>query len=139
MEVRELGRGLVAAGVSLLIFLILLEISLQIYTRFVIYYDVEMSRYAVEVKMKSDNPKIGHVHRPNVQRRLMGVDVRINSDGLRDREYDVARNDSYRIAVLGDSLTFGWGVEVGDVNGDGKQDIVTSNQQSNNISILLGQ
>lgn len=32
-----------------------------------------------------------------------------------------------------------WGVEVGDVNGDDKLDIVTSNQQSNSISILLGQ
>lgn len=31
-----------------------------------------------------------------------------------------------------------WGVEVGDVNSDDKQDIVTSDQESNNISILLG-
>lgn len=111
---RDLLKGIAAAIISLVIFLVLLEISLQIYTRLFIYYDVEMSRYAVEVKEKSDNPKIGHVHTPNAQAHLMGVDVSINSDGFRDEEYDTQRNESYRIAVLGDSLTFGWGVEKDD-------------------------
>lgn len=108
---REVLKGVAAAFISLLIFLVLLEVSLQIYTRLFIYYDVEMSRYAVDVKEKSANPKIGHVHKPGAHAYLMGVDVDINSDGLRDEEYDVDRNEKYRIAVLGDSLTFGWGVE----------------------------
>jgi lysophospholipase L1-like esterase len=108
---RELFKGIAALFVSLVIFLVILEVTLQIYTRLFIYYDVEMSRYAVEVKSKSDNPKIGHVHRPNSSAFLMGVDVEINSDGLRDDEYAIERNEKQRIAVLGDSLTFGWGVE----------------------------
>ncbi|MGI9308305.1 MAG: SGNH/GDSL hydrolase family protein [Gammaproteobacteria bacterium] len=111
MNIKEVARGLSAAIVSLLFFIVLLEVSLQIYTRMFIYYDVEMSRYAAEVKEKSANPKIGHVHKPNSEAYLMGTDVVINSDGLRDREYPVARNDKYRIAVLGDSLTFAWGVD----------------------------
>jgi lysophospholipase L1-like esterase len=41
---------------------------------------------------------------------LMNVMVDINSDGLRDGEYPVSKSDKYRIVVLGDSLTFGWGV-----------------------------
>ena len=108
---RDILKGIAAIFVSLLIFLVLLEISLQIYTRLFIYYDVEMSRYAVEVKEKSDDPKIGHEHRPNSEAYLMGVDVVINSDGFRDEEYAPERNEKYRVAVLGDSLTFGWGVE----------------------------
>ena len=111
MDIKEILKGITAAFISLLIFLVLLEVTLQIYTRFFIYYDVEMSRYAVEIKEKSDNPLIGHVHSPNSDAYLMGVDVSINSDGFRDEEYSVERNQSYRIAVLGDSLTFGWGVE----------------------------
>jgi lysophospholipase L1-like esterase len=111
---RELFKGIAAALISFVIFLVLLEVTLQIYTRLFIYYDVEMSRYADIVKEKSPNPKIGHVHRPNAREHLMGVDVAINADGLRDDEYEVARNDKYRIAVLGDSLTFGWGVEKAD-------------------------
>ena len=109
---RELFKGIAAFFISLLIFLVLLEVTLQIYTRLFIYYDVEMSRYAIEVKEKSDDPNIGHEHKPNAQARLMGVDVVINSDGLRDEEYSVERNEKYRIAVLGDSLTFGSAADV---------------------------
>jgi lysophospholipase L1-like esterase len=111
VNIKEILKGIIAALISLLIFFVLLEISLQIYTRLFIYYDVEMSRYAVEIKEKSDNPLIGHVHIPNSRAHLMGVDVVINSDGFRDNDYAVERNQKYRIAVLGDSLTFGWGVE----------------------------
>lgn len=111
---RDLLKGIAAMFVSLFIFMVLLEVSLQIYTRLFIYYDVEMSRYAVEVKAKSDNPKIGHMHKPGASAYLMGVDVEINSDGFRDDEYTVERNEKQRIAVLGDSLTFGWGVEKSD-------------------------
>jgi lysophospholipase L1-like esterase len=108
---NDLLKGLAAAVVSFVIFIVMLEISLQIYTRLFIYYDVEMSRYAAEVKEKADNPAIGHVHIPNAEAYLMGVDVNINSDGFRDQEYPVERTNKYRIVVLGDSLTFGWGVE----------------------------
>jgi lysophospholipase L1-like esterase len=104
-------KGLAAIFISFLIFIVMLEVSLQVYTRLFIYYDVEMSRYAAEVKEKADNPAIGHVHRANAEAHLMGVDVSINSDGFRDQEYPVERTNNYRIVVLGDSLTFGWGVE----------------------------
>lgn len=111
MNIQELAKAAAAMMLSLVIFLLMLEISLQIYTRVFIYYDVEMSRYATEIKQKSDNPLIGHVHEPDSSAHLMGVDVEINSDGLRDEEYPVERTEKYRIAALGDSLTFGWGVE----------------------------
>jgi lysophospholipase L1-like esterase len=114
MTLRRSLRGLLVVLLSFAVFLAMLEVTLQIYTRAFTYYDVEMSRYAVNAKRRSENPKIGHVHRPNVSMKLMGVDVRINSDGLRDREYDVARGESYRIIALGDSLTFGWGVDEAD-------------------------
>lgn len=74
-------------------------------------YDMEMSRYAKWLKIASPNPLIGHVHKPDSKARLMNVDVRINSDGLRDKEYPVVRNGGHRIIFLGDSLTLGWGVE----------------------------
>jgi len=74
-------------------------------------YDLEMWRYARDVKRVSADPAIGHEHRPNAQARLMGVDVRTNADGLRDRDYSFERKPgTTRILMLGDSLTFGWGV-----------------------------
>ena len=86
------------------------EVALRIYTRNVIFYDIEMTRYANELKLPSPNPRIAHIHRPDSSSVLMGVTVEINADGLRDQDYPVQRTDSRRVAFLGDSLTFGWGV-----------------------------
>ena len=104
-------RGIGAMLVATLLFLALAEFGLRAWLASHVIYDVEMSRYAQLVKLESPNPEIGHVHRPGAQARLMGVDVRINSDGLRDVEHARARDGRRRIGVLGDSLTFGWGVE----------------------------
>jgi lysophospholipase L1-like esterase len=69
-----------------------------------------MTRYAMYLKEDSGNKLMGHIHKPNSSMELMNVMVSINSDGFRDKEYSVSRNGKYRIIVLGDSLTFGWGV-----------------------------
>ena len=98
----------------LIIFLVLLAICeglIRVYLHYNTVYDIEMTRYAMNVKEDSENPKIGHVHKPGSTMELMDVNVLINSDGLRDRDYPVERGSAYRIIFLGDSLTFGWGVE----------------------------
>jgi len=86
------------------------EVLMRLYTASVTYYDVEMTRYAMDVKEPSANPNMGHVHRPGAQATLMGVPVSINRDGLRDRDYPVERTGARRYVFLGDSLTMGWGV-----------------------------
>ncbi len=58
---------------------------------------------------------LGWAHRPDMQatfsRRKFSVDVSINSDRLRDREYPHERSDMRRMLVLGDSFGWGYGVE----------------------------
>ena len=74
-------------------------------------FDLEMWRYSREIKRQSANPAIGHEHRPGSRAHLMGVDVAISSQGLRDREFPLTPPPGRtRIMMLGDSLTFGWGV-----------------------------
>lgn len=102
-------RGLVLVLLPVVVFLALGEIVLRVYLTQRIFYDVEMSRYAQLLKQESQNPRMGHEHRPNESARLMGVDVEINSVGLRDEEPRPVA-DRHRIVFLGDSLTFGWGV-----------------------------
>ena len=73
-------------------------------------FDIEMWRYAKDLKRVSEIPGVGHEHRPGTSGTYMGVPVAINSMGLRDREYPVQKPiDTVRILMLGDSLTFGWG------------------------------
>ena len=73
------------------------------------HYHLEMWKYAVALKEPDENPHIGHRHVPNTFAHLMGVDVRINADGMRGDRINQDSNSS-RILMLGDSITFGWGV-----------------------------
>lgn len=75
-------------------------------------FDLEMWRYARTIKRQSASPAIGHEHTPGTRAHLMGADVAISSQGLRDREFSTTPPPGRtRILMLGDSLTFGWGVE----------------------------
>jgi lysophospholipase L1-like esterase len=81
------------------------------FARSTTHLGVEMWKYARAVKELSPDPAIGHRHRANSHARLMSVDVKINVLGLRDVERAVPKPPSVRrVIVLGDSITFGWGV-----------------------------
>jgi lysophospholipase L1-like esterase len=113
--VRRILPNLLATLISL----VLAAFSLELLTRLVaddgMQFDLEMWKYARDVKQVAADPLIGHEHAPNRQAHLMGVDFRTNSQGLRDREFSVERvPGKLRIAMLGDSLTVGWGVPLDD-------------------------
>jgi len=97
--------------------LLFVGISAEIYVRTVVddgmNYGLEMWKYAARVKTVSKIPSIGHEHQANASARLMGVDVSINRNKLRDNDIAFEREKNVlRILMLGDSLTFGWGVKI---------------------------
>jgi lysophospholipase L1-like esterase len=113
---RRVASNLLALFVSLII----TAIGLELLTRFIaddgMQFDLEMWKYARDVKQVAADPMIGHEHAPNRQARLMGVDFRTNSKGLRDREIPYERvPGKLRIAMVGDSITVGWGVPFDDM------------------------
>lgn len=62
---------------------------------------------------ESNNPGLAYEFIPNTKCIFKGTEVKINSQGLRDYDYDLGKKSSIaRIIVLGDSYTFGWGVEL---------------------------
>lgn len=66
----------------------------------------------VTIHRLSSNPKLVYELAPNVSGRWNAAYVEINSDGLRDHEYAVEKPEGvYRIAAVGDSTTFGAGVD----------------------------
>ena len=105
------------AQLALLIFTVLLmALFLEVVLRVEFYnskdFSMEMWKYAVRLKRPVANPQLSFTHVPNGHSFLMGVDVKINSQGLRDNEYSFQKPAGvYRIMLLGDSTTFGWGVE----------------------------
>jgi hypothetical protein len=111
------GRGAdIAVLVCAVIFgATLIEIGLRIAFRNSLDFGMEMWKYAVALKHTVPDPNLGFVHAPNTHAFLMGVDVRISSQGLRDREYSYAKPAGvFRVLMLGDSTVLGWGVRVED-------------------------
>ncbi|MBX7166103.1 MAG: SGNH/GDSL hydrolase family protein [Pirellulales bacterium] len=107
---RWLPRVL-AASFATLVSLVALELATRaIFDRHGMHYAIEMWKYARLLKRPSPVAGMGHEHIPGGRARLMGVDVEINSQGLRGPELSVAKPPGvYRILALGDSITFGWG------------------------------
>ena len=92
----------------------LVALGLETYVRLAVddgmQFDLEMWKYARDVKIVDPDPLIGHRHGANRQAHLMGVDVATNSRGLRDREFAFDKPAGVlRIVMLGDSFTEGWG------------------------------
>jgi len=74
-------------------------------------YDIEMWRYARELKVLSDNSTLGHEHIRNTSAILQSVNIRTNEWGLRGGIVPpVSVSGGRRILFLGSSITLGWGV-----------------------------
>lgn len=113
---RQVGKQGILLNVVVLVVAILfccvaMEIALRVMFAHSLDFSMEMWKYAVQLKRPVDNPQLSFAHAPNRSAFLMGVPVSISSAGLRDGEYSLAKPPGvYRIMMLGDSTTFGWGV-----------------------------
>jgi len=115
-EIRTAGRPSALLNIVLLAFVILLgciamEMALRVIFAHSLDFSMEMWKYAVKLKRPVANPDLSFAHAPNRSAFLMGVPVSINSEGMRDREFSLEKPPGvYRVMMLGDSTTFGWGV-----------------------------
>jgi hypothetical protein len=115
-ELRRGGRQGILLNVVVLVGAVLFvcvasELALRAVFARSLDFSMEMWKYAVQLKQPVADPLLHFVHIPNRSAFLMGSPVSINSHGHRDREYSEAKPpDTYRIVMLGDSTTFGWGV-----------------------------
>ncbi len=101
-----------------LVFLVALgEIFVRIaYMPLFYSYNMEMWRYAKDLKQPNQNPKLPFCHKPNQQGNYYGVQVQTNQQGMRERnlpKMDTGKTKK-RILFIGDSFTFGWGIAVGE-------------------------
>ena len=73
-------------------------------------YDIEMWRYAKELKQKSVDPSLDFDHLRSKSAILQNTEIRLNSWGLRGAEVPPLQVGERRILFLGGSITLGWGV-----------------------------
>jgi lysophospholipase L1-like esterase len=107
---KSIFKDFLLALAVLLIMLVLIEIIMRISYPLYKNYNTEMWRYAKDLKIISNDPRIAHEHKANGEAFLYGTTITTNSNGWRDYEYP-QQHDTYRIIVLGDSITLGWGVD----------------------------
>ena len=108
---KEALLGLVTLVVTIVILYGAAEVAVRLFVDNGMNFNLEMWKYARDMKQRSADPLIGHEHRAIAQAHLMGVDVATNAIGHRDHEYPVERQPGVpRIIMLGDSFIEGWGV-----------------------------
>jgi hypothetical protein len=73
-------------------------------------YDIEMWRYAKELKVKSDDPHLDFDHAKSRSAALQKVTIRLNEWGLRGGPLEPLPAGGRRILFLGGSIALGWGV-----------------------------
>jgi hypothetical protein len=98
------------------------ELLVRSASRFgVLLLDIEMWRYARQVKRPSDTPGVVLEHRPNVEATLMGARVRTDERGFRRAAPEIEATRGPQddvVAIVGDSCAFGWGVDEGETMSD---------------------
>ena len=106
-------NGFLLIIISVIFTFFLCEIILRIKHSIIPNYDIEMWKYAKELKVSVSDKSIGHVHRPNKSGIFQKVEIAINSFGQRDIEYDNHFLKKYdkRFLVIGSSIPLGWGVK----------------------------
>jgi hypothetical protein len=73
-------------------------------------YDIEMWRYAKDLKVRSDDPHLDFDHVRSKSSTLQNVSIRLNEWGLRGGPVEPVPAGGRRILFLGGSIALGWGV-----------------------------
>ncbi len=120
---KKLLFGIVAITASLL----MVGVGGEVLSRLFLsrYWDTELLRAQLTAEsMKSivepdEDPAIEYALRPNLDREYRGSRLLTDTEGIRvAAEPPPAREDAMRIALIGDSTSFGWGVEYEDSYGE---------------------
>ena len=109
MKKKKFFSNFLSFLLSLILIILILEIFVRIITSNGLNLDIEMLKYAKSHKIISANKDIGLEHRSNVKKKLMNVEIKLNSQGFRNN-IDIDHSKK-KILMLGDSITLGWGAQ----------------------------
>ena len=102
--------SLALTACSVIVALAVGEIVLRLKNSSMSTYDIEMWRYARELKAPSDDPHLDFDHVKSKSAVLQRVEIRLNEWGLRGGPLEATPPGGRRILFLGGSIALGWGV-----------------------------
>lgn len=112
---KKVLKRLAIVLVGLFLAVLSVEGLTRVFDPFGVSHFINMKRYRhdlCEVRLDSDRL---FVHRPNEHMELDGWEIRTDSNGLRGPEREIPKPaGTRRLMFVGDSVTFGWGVELED-------------------------
>lgn len=119
--------------ISLVIVVIFAEFMIRLFNPLGICYFVEARKYFSDM-LESEH--LFYRHKPGVKKKYQGVNISTNSYGLRDREFNKDKEkDEFRLLGLGDSVTFGWGVDQSEIFLERLEEILLANND-NKIEVI---
>lgn len=129
---RQLLNNIILFISSILLICLVLELALRIAG----YNPLEQLLGAkVEVLRRSSVPERAYEAVPNAEVHAWGTHIKINSYGFRDKEYDLAREEgTFRIIVLGDSITFGINIPFESIYTEQLEDLFATEKK--NVEVL---
>jgi lysophospholipase L1-like esterase len=110
MSLQRRSASLLLIVASLALALCAGEIVLRVKNSSMTTYDIEMWRYAKELKVRSDDRQLDFDHVKSASAVLQNVNVRLNDWGLRNGPVEPRSAGGRRILFLGGSIALGWGV-----------------------------
>ena len=89
------------------------ELILRVKHSIIPNYDIEMWKYAKDLKIKVEEKNISHVHIPNKQGTFQKTIIKTNQYGQRDINYNNEYLEKFekRFLIIGSSIPLGWGVD----------------------------
>lgn len=113
-KARALAYSILLVLVSVNLMLLAAEGVLRVKNSAMTNYDIEMWRYAKELKTPSLDPRLDFDHLHSRSAILQNVEISLNEKGLRNGAIRPLAPGGRRILLLGGSITLGWGVPVGE-------------------------
>jgi lysophospholipase L1-like esterase len=110
MRAKDFLVSAIVALVSVALSLVAAEVLLRVKNSSMTNYDIEMWRYARELKVKSSDEALDFDHVPSRSALLQNVQIRLNNWGLRGPDLSSRLPNERRVLFLGGSITLGWGV-----------------------------
>jgi hypothetical protein len=110
MSTKSLAFSVTLVLFSLAVSLGAGEVLLRLKNSSMSTYDIEMWRYAKDLKVRSDDPHLDFDHLKSKSSMLQNVTIRLNEWGLRGGPVEPLPAGGRRILFLGGSIALGWGV-----------------------------